>query len=64
MVTAVEREDDALRVLRNTWRPFDSTVFTAFDDERAAVNRLRRQVAAGVEDLLPLYNLSAADVES
>ena len=64
MVTAVEREDDALRLLRNTWRPFDSTVFTTFDNERAAVNRLRRQVAAGVEDLLPQFNLSAADVES
>ncbi|MCH8206417.1 MAG: hypothetical protein IH956_05375 [Chloroflexi bacterium] len=63
-VAAVEQEHDALRALRNAWRPFDSTVFTAFDDERAAVNRLRRQVAAGVQDLLPRYAISAEEVES
>jgi hypothetical protein len=63
-VAAVEQEDEAFRALRNAWRPFDSVVFQVFDDERTEVNRLRRQVAAGVEDRLPRFAISAEDVES
>ena len=63
-VAAVEQEDEAFRALRNTWRPFDSVVFEVFDDERTEVNRLRRQVAAGAEDLLPRFAISVEEVES
>ncbi len=63
LVEAAEREDEGLRVLRNTWRPFDAEVYKTFDRERAATGKLRRQVAVGTQDLLDRYGVSPQDLE-
>ena len=55
--------DEALRDLRNTWRPFDSEVYNRLDQERNEARRLRRQVTAGVQDLLPRYAISVQELE-
>jgi hypothetical protein len=63
-VEAAEGEEAAVRDLRDTWRPFDSNVYKALDQQRNTARRLRRQVAVGVEDLLDRYDISSLDVES
>jgi hypothetical protein len=63
LVEASEREDEGLRVLRNSWRPFDAEVYKTFDRERAATGKLRRQVAVGTQDLLDRYGVSPQDLE-
>ena len=62
LVEAVEREEQALRTLRNTWRPFEAEIYRSLDKERNTVGRLRRQVATGIQDLLPRYDLSPEDL--
>ena len=62
LVEAAEKEEQALRVLRNTWRPFDAEVYGRHDLERNAANRLRRQVASGIQDLLPRYGITPRDL--
>ena len=52
----------ALRGLRNEWRPFDSSVYGAFDGERDAAGKLRRQVAVGLQDLLARYQIPYDEV--
>ena len=63
-VEAAEGEEEALRLLRNTWRPFDSAVYGRFDEERNQARRLRRQVAAGIENLLDEFGISLPEPES
>lgn len=63
LAEAAEREEEGLRGLRNTWRPFDAAVYTTFDRERAATGKLRRQVAVGTQDLLDRYGVSPQDLE-
>ena len=57
-VKAAELEEKAHRTLRNSWRPFDSAVYKNLEQERSAAKRLRRQVAAGLQDLLAQYDVS------
>ena len=64
LVEAAEREEQVLRTLRNTWRPFDATVYTVLDRERSAAGKLRRQVASGIQDLMPRFNISLQDLKS
>ena len=59
---AAEREEEAIRHLRNTWRPFDTEVYQTLDRERSGVKRLRRQVEAGVQDLLGRYDIPTKEV--
>jgi hypothetical protein len=63
LVEAAEREDEGLRVLRNTWRPYDAEVYKAFDRERALTGKLRRQVVVGTQDILDRYGVSPQDLE-
>ncbi len=63
LVEAVEREQNALIGLRNTWRPFDSGVYKTLEQKRTQARRLRRQVTAGIQDLLARYDISAPEVE-
>ena len=58
LVEAIEREERALRELRNDWRPFDADIYQGFDGERNAAGRLRRQVVAGLNSLISQYNLT------
>ena len=51
LVEAAEREEGAMRTLRNSWRPFNVDVFKALDQERLNADRLRRQAAIGLQEL-------------
>ena len=51
LVEAAEREEGAIRALRNSWRPFNVDVFKAVDQERFNANRLRRQADIGLQEL-------------
>ena len=62
-VEAAEREEEALRVLRNSWRPFDSEVYTTLDRERNAAGKLRRQVVVGVQDFLSRYAIPIQELD-
>ena len=62
MVEAAEREEQSLRDLRNTWRPFGSEVYVTLDRERNTAGKLRRQVVAGVRDLLSQYEISEQEI--
>jgi hypothetical protein len=63
LVEAAEREEGALRGLRNSWQPFDVTVFDLLDRERNTAGKLRRQVTVGVQDLLERYRISPEELE-
>ena len=58
VVEAVEGEEEALRVLRNTWRPFASDAYKALDRQRADAGRLRRQASVGIQELLDRFQVS------
>ena len=62
LVTAAEREDQAFKSLRDTWRPFDPDVYNPFERERNAASKLRRQVDAGVNQLLTQYDISLQEL--
>ena len=62
LVEAAEREGQALRVLRNAWRPFDTGIYKVLDQERNTAGKLRRQVATGLQDLLNQYRISVQDL--
>ena len=51
LVEAVEREEGAIRALRNSWRPFSVDAFKTVDEERVITDRLRRQAAVGLQQL-------------
>ena len=58
LVEAAEREERALRDLRNTWRPNDPEVYQNLDRERSMAGKLRRQVTTGIQELLERYGIS------
>ena len=58
VVEAAEGEEGALRVLRNTWRPFGADVYKALDRQRADAGRSRRQASVGVQELLDRFQVS------
>ena len=62
LVEAAEREEGALRGLRNTWQPFDANVFDLLDRERNTAGKLRRQVSVGSQDLLERYGVPQGDL--
>lgn len=51
LVQAVEREEGAMRALRNTWQPFTVDAFIAVDRERDNANRLRREANIALQEL-------------
>ncbi|MCY4582572.1 MAG: hypothetical protein OXE50_07235 [Chloroflexi bacterium] len=51
LVEAAEREEGAIRALRNSWRPFTVDAFKVVDQERVTAGRLRRLAAVGLEEL-------------
>jgi len=58
LVDAAQREEEALRILRNTWRPFAKDAYRAMDQERDNAGRLRRQANVGVQELLQRFGIS------
>ena len=61
-VEAIELEEEAFRVLRDTWRPFDRQVYAPLDKRRSEANGLRRQVSVGVQGLLDAYAIPVDEV--
>lgn len=57
MVEAAGREEEALRILRNTWRPFGADLYSALDQERIRAGRLRRQAGIGMQELIERFEL-------
>ena len=51
LTDAVEREEGAIRALRNSWRPFIIDVFKAADQERDYSSRLRREAGIALQAL-------------
>ena len=62
LVEAAEREERALRVLRDTWQPYDAEVYRALDRERDTAGKLRRQVAVGIQELLERFSISLEEL--
>ena len=59
LVEAAELEEEGLRDLRNTWRPFDLQVHKTYEGRRSSAARLLRQVAVGLDSLLAQYDIPA-----
>ncbi len=51
LVEAAEREEGAIRALRNSWQPFTVDAFIAVEQERANAAKLRRQASTGLQGL-------------
>ena len=51
LVEAAEREEGAVRALRNSWQPFTVDAFIAVDRERDAANALRGEAKVALEEL-------------
>ena len=56
-VEATSREASAMKNLRDNWRPFDSGVYLPFRQARTDADRMRRQVALGLQGLLEQYGI-------
>ncbi len=52
LAEAAEREEYAIRALRNSWQPFAIDAFIAVDRERDKINRLRREASIALQELL------------
>ena len=52
LVEAAEREEGAIRALRNSWQPFTVDAFIAAERERDNADRLRREASIALEELL------------
>jgi hypothetical protein len=59
---AANREEEALRVLRNTWRPFATDAYRALDQERNNADRLRRQAEVGIQEMLDRFGIPASEI--
>ena len=62
-IEAAVREDRALSKLREEWQPFDTSALRTFDQERSNADRLRRQVAAGLNGLSAQFDISAREIK-
>ena len=62
LIEAAEREEQAVRDLRDGWHPFDPQVYDGVELERNESRRLRRQVSAGVQDLIDQYDISDDEI--
>ena len=51
LVEAAEREENAMRALRNTWQPFTIDAYIAVERERDNADRLRREASLALEEL-------------
>ncbi len=51
LVEAVEREEGAIRALRNSWQPFTVDPFIAVERERDNASRLRREANIALQEL-------------
>ncbi|MBM3942581.1 MAG: hypothetical protein FJ316_06615 [SAR202 cluster bacterium] len=61
---AISTESAALRSLRAVWRPFASDAFKSLEQEQDTASNLRRQSAAGLQDLLLRLSISAQEIQN
>ena len=59
-VEAGQREEEALKNLLGSWRPFATSVYEDLDRELNASGKLRRQVDLGIQELLERYGIPEA----
>jgi hypothetical protein len=62
LVEAAEREEEALRGLRNTWRPFATDAYRALDQESINSDSLRREAEVGIQELLQRFGIPASEI--
>ena len=62
VASAAQREEEALRQLRDTWSPGDNTAFQNVDLERSAASALRKKVEDGIDDLRAQTATSAREL--
>jgi hypothetical protein len=62
LVDAVQREEEALRILRFTWRPFATDPYRALEQERNNSGQLRRQAGAGVQELMQRFGIAPGEL--
>ncbi len=62
MIQAAEKEEVALRSLRDNVRPYDARPYQSYEKEWAAIDRLRRQASASLTDLLYRQGISPSEV--
>jgi hypothetical protein len=62
LVDAAQREEEALRILRFTWRPFATDPYRALEQERNNSSRLRRQARVGVQELIQRFGIPPGDL--
>ena len=58
LVEAAEIEEEGVRELRDSWRPFAAEVYKDFQVRRNTAAKLRRQVASGLDALLDQYDIT------
>ena len=58
LTEAADREEAALRTLRNTWAPYRNDVYRGLDQERANGDTLRRQAGRRTQELLERNGIS------
>ncbi len=56
LIEALQVEEGALRLLRQTWEPYDATQFEKLEAQRSEASNLRRRALDGIQDLLGKYS--------
>lgn len=63
MTQAAEKEEAAIRSLRDNVRPYDSRLYQAYEKDWATIDRLRRQASASLTELLFKQGISPSEVK-
>lgn len=63
LIQAAGKEEEALRNLRDGWKPYDSRYYQDYEREWGNIDRLRREAAAGLTDLLIKHNIPRAEIK-
>ncbi len=63
MTQAAEKEEAALRSLRDNVRPYDSRPYQAYEKEWAAIDRIRRQASASLTELFFKQGISPSEIK-
>ena len=59
LLQAAEREQTAVLSLRETWRSLDTSAFGRYSADRSFAERLRRQAAFDLQDLLARHGIAS-----
>jgi hypothetical protein len=59
LLQAAQREQAAVLSLRETWRSLDTSAFGRYSADRSFAEKLRRQTALDLQDLLERQGISS-----